>query len=126
MARSAFPITRAALLRRPGGVKKPLYNMFYGPPIFAPLLFAACGFLGIDGQPAAPGAQMRRKSFPIVRPAAELTGLEQPGYYPGYSTLAQKEKLGQTRLAMSLTERVGKTDADALFFACRKLLCWRP
>jgi hypothetical protein len=35
------------IARRPGGVKKPLYNTLYGPPIFAPLLFAACGFLGI-------------------------------------------------------------------------------
>jgi hypothetical protein len=35
------------ILRRPGGVKKPLYNILYGPPIFAPLLFAACGFLGL-------------------------------------------------------------------------------
>ena len=35
------------VLRRPGGLKKPLYNMLYGPPIFAPLLFAACGALGL-------------------------------------------------------------------------------
>lgn len=35
------------ILRRPGGLKKPLYNTLYGPPIFAPLLFAACGFLGL-------------------------------------------------------------------------------
>jgi hypothetical protein len=35
------------IARRPGGVKKPLYNTLYGPPIFAPLLFAACGFLGL-------------------------------------------------------------------------------
>jgi hypothetical protein len=35
------------IVRRPGGVKKPLYNALYGPPIFAPLLFAACGFLGL-------------------------------------------------------------------------------
>lgn len=35
------------VLRRPGGFKKPLYNIVYGPPIFAPLLFAASGFLGI-------------------------------------------------------------------------------
>jgi hypothetical protein len=35
------------IVRRPGGLKKPLYNALYGPPIFAPLLFAACGFLGI-------------------------------------------------------------------------------
>lgn len=35
------------VVRRPGGIKKPLYNILYGPPIFAPLLFAACGFLGL-------------------------------------------------------------------------------
>jgi hypothetical protein len=35
------------IVRRPGGVKKPLYNTLYGPPIFAPLLFAACGLLGL-------------------------------------------------------------------------------
>ncbi len=33
--------------RRPGGLKESLYNVMYGPPIFAPLLFAACGFLGL-------------------------------------------------------------------------------
>ena len=35
------------ILRRPGGMEKPFYNVIYGPPIFAPLLFAACGFLGL-------------------------------------------------------------------------------
>lgn len=35
------------IVRRSGGLKKPLYNTLYGPPIFAPLLFAACGFLGM-------------------------------------------------------------------------------
>lgn len=35
------------VLRRPGGTKKLLYNIVYGPPIFAPLLFAASGFLGV-------------------------------------------------------------------------------
>jgi hypothetical protein len=35
------------IVRRPGGINKPLYNTLYGPPIFAPLLFAACGFLGL-------------------------------------------------------------------------------
>ena len=35
------------VLRRPGGAKKLLYNIAYGPPIFAPLLFSASGFLGI-------------------------------------------------------------------------------
>lgn len=35
------------VMRRPGGVKKLSYNILYGPPVFAPLLFAACGFLGL-------------------------------------------------------------------------------
>ncbi len=35
------------VLRRPGGLKLSWYNIIYGPPIFAPLLFAATGFLGL-------------------------------------------------------------------------------
>jgi hypothetical protein len=35
------------VMRRPGGLKKPIYNVLYGPPVFAPLLFAACGALGL-------------------------------------------------------------------------------
>jgi hypothetical protein len=35
------------ILRKPGGRKKPLYNALYGPPIFAPMLFAAAGLLGM-------------------------------------------------------------------------------
>lgn len=35
------------ILRRPGGRKHWLYNILYGPPVFAPLLFAACGTLGL-------------------------------------------------------------------------------
>ena len=35
------------IARMPGGLKKPLYNTVYGPPIFAPLLYAATGFLGV-------------------------------------------------------------------------------
>lgn len=35
------------VLRRPGGRKNLLYNIIYGPPIFAPLLFGACGMLGL-------------------------------------------------------------------------------
>jgi hypothetical protein len=34
------------VLRRPGGSKHLLYNIMYGPPIFAPLLFGAAGMLG--------------------------------------------------------------------------------
>ena len=35
------------VLRRPGGVKRLPYNILYGPPIFAPLLFGAAGMLGL-------------------------------------------------------------------------------
>lgn len=35
------------IARRPAGLKKPLYNIIYGPPIFAPLLFSACGTIGL-------------------------------------------------------------------------------
>lgn len=35
------------IARRPGGMKTAGYNFLYGPPIFAPLLFAATGFLGL-------------------------------------------------------------------------------
>ena len=35
------------IARRPGGLKTPVYNTIYGPPIFAPLLFAATGMLGL-------------------------------------------------------------------------------
>ena len=35
------------IVRRPGGTTTWLYNIMYGPPIFAPLLFSACGMLGL-------------------------------------------------------------------------------
>lgn len=35
------------VLNRPGGAKKPFYNLLHGPPVFAPLLFSATGFLGL-------------------------------------------------------------------------------
>ena len=34
------------IARRSGGTRKPLYNILYGPPIFAPMLMAACGLIG--------------------------------------------------------------------------------
>jgi hypothetical protein len=33
--------------KRPGGIRHLVYNIMYGPPVFAPLLFAAAGFLGL-------------------------------------------------------------------------------
>lgn len=44
---AGFVYHARGVLRRPGGLQKPLYNIIYGPPIFAPLLFAACGCLGL-------------------------------------------------------------------------------
>ncbi len=35
------------VIRRPGRTKHWVYNILYGPPVFAPLLFAACGAIGI-------------------------------------------------------------------------------
>ncbi len=35
------------VVRRPGKTRHWLYNVLYGPPVFAPLLFAACGALGM-------------------------------------------------------------------------------
>jgi phosphate/sulfate permease len=42
-----FGFHARGIVRRPGGRKTWLYNVMYGPPIFAPLLFAACGALGL-------------------------------------------------------------------------------
>ncbi len=36
-----------AVARRSGGRKHLVYNIIYGPPVFAPLLFGAAGMLGI-------------------------------------------------------------------------------
>ncbi|HEX5502348.1 MAG TPA: hypothetical protein VFW96_06970 [Thermomicrobiales bacterium] len=42
-----FVFHARGVLRRPGGRKLAFYNVIYGPPIFAPLLFAASGFMGL-------------------------------------------------------------------------------
>jgi hypothetical protein len=34
-------------VRRPGGIRLPLYNALYGPPLFVPLLLAASGAMGL-------------------------------------------------------------------------------
>ncbi|MGH9416780.1 MAG: hypothetical protein ACRD01_09155 [Terriglobales bacterium] len=35
------------VVRRSGGAKHLMYNIMYGPPLLAPLLFAACGLFGL-------------------------------------------------------------------------------
>lgn len=42
-----FIMHARGVLRRPGGKGTRLHKILYGPPIFAPLLFAACGMLGL-------------------------------------------------------------------------------
>ncbi|HEY7780654.1 MAG TPA: hypothetical protein VIC85_10640 [Ktedonobacterales bacterium] len=42
-----FVLHVRGVARMPGGIKHPWYNLEYGPPLFAPLLFAATGFLGL-------------------------------------------------------------------------------
>lgn len=44
---AGFYFHARGVVRRPGGAKKLAYNVVYGPPVFAPLLFAATGFLGL-------------------------------------------------------------------------------
>jgi hypothetical protein len=46
-AAAGFYYHTRGVLRRPGGRKHIIYNILYGPPIFAPLLFGAAGALGI-------------------------------------------------------------------------------
>jgi hypothetical protein len=42
-----FAYHARGIMRRPGGYKMMAYNILHGPPIFAPLLFAAAGFIGL-------------------------------------------------------------------------------
>jgi hypothetical protein len=42
-----FTYHSRGVLRRPGGSKMMAYNLLHGPPVFAPLLFAAAGFVGL-------------------------------------------------------------------------------
>jgi hypothetical protein len=42
-----FAYHARGVLRRPGGSKMIAYNILHGPPIFAPLLLAATGFIGL-------------------------------------------------------------------------------
>jgi hypothetical protein len=47
VAGTGFFYHARGIVRRPGGVKHLPYNIMYGPPIFAPLLFGAAGSLGL-------------------------------------------------------------------------------
>ncbi len=57
---------------------------------------------------------MSRKSFPFRSTGGELRDLDQPGYYPGYSTLAQ-QKSWDDATRKAVTERVEKTPPIRFF-----------
>jgi Gluconate 2-dehydrogenase subunit 3 len=57
---------------------------------------------------------MTRKSFPFLATGDELKGLEQPGYYAGYSTMAQR-KNWEEATQKTVTERVEKTPQIRFF-----------
>ena len=69
-----------------------------------------------DGQSSPKGEEMTRKSFPFLATGGELKDLEQPGYYAGYSTMAQK-KSWEEATRKTVTERVEKTPAIRFFSA---------
>lgn len=57
---------------------------------------------------------MSQKSFPYKATGGELRNLDQPGYYPGHSTLAQKKSWEEATRAV-VTERVEKVHAIRFF-----------
>jgi len=57
---------------------------------------------------------MSRKSFPYRAPGGDLKNLDQPGYYPGYSTMGQKKSWDEaTRKVVSA--RVAETPSIRFF-----------
>ena len=60
------------VLRRPGGTRHLVYNIMYGPPIFAPLLFGAAGMLGFLA------SLLRRRNEPSTRTQAPHDPFETP------------------------------------------------
>ena len=64
---------------------------------------------------------MTRKSFPFRATGGELKELEQPGYYAGYSTMAQK-KSWEEATRKTVTERVEKTPSIRFFSSAEAAL----
>ena len=67
---------------------------------------------------------MTKKSFPVLATGGELKGLEQPGYYPGHTAMAQEKNWDKAtrdvvrdRLAKSPTVRFFSEDEAALLGA---------
>ena len=61
---------------------------------------------------------MSRRSFPFRTPGHDLRDLDQPGYYPGYSTMSQKKSWDQATQDV-VGERIGKIP-QIRFFSARE------
>lgn len=57
---------------------------------------------------------MTRKSFPFLATGGDLRDLEQPGYYPGYSTMAQMKSWEEATRTV-VTGRLGQTPSIRFF-----------
>ena len=57
---------------------------------------------------------MKRESYPLRPAGGEIRDLAQPGYYPGYSTIAQKKKWDEAT-RRTVTERVEKVPPVRFF-----------
>jgi hypothetical protein len=77
-------INARGVLRGRGGINKPIYNIIYGPPIFAPLLFA--------GKHARQRETQMSDSSKIEVETRPVDAAGNPiGPLPGFSTLSQQE-----------------------------------
>lgn len=59
---------------------------------------------------------MTRKSFPVRATGGEIRDLEQPGYYPGFSTMSQKGAWDEATREV-VTDRVDKAPPPIRFFS---------
>ena len=85
-------------MRRPGGLKKPVYNVLYGPPIFAPLLICGQRVPGPSGELDAKGEKPVSENRRPIDPSTgePMPTRMQPGYYPGFETLSQQKYWDET------------------------------
>ncbi len=104
------------IVRRPGGLKKPLYNITLRTSDLCSTAVRSLRISWPSGEPVAKGAEMSQKSFPYKATGGELRDLDQPGYYPGHSTLAQKKSWEEATRTV-VTERVEQGSCHSILFA---------
>jgi hypothetical protein len=93
--------------RKPGGWRNPVANIIMGPPIFAPLLFATSGFLGVIA------SLLRREDDPehdllpgIRRPAPAWTHLLPQGITSEGITIGQDVREGRFQQGLAIATAV--------------------